>query len=350
MPSSSTQASVERFVDADRLEEFARACFRSAGFKEKDAALQAETLVWANRRGIDSHGLVLLRVYLEFIEKGLMNPNPEIRVICETPATILVEADRAFGPVATVPVMENCIDKARDVGVAWGLVRNCAHQGAMSYYTRMAVNAGMAGIISCCNSPGAAPPGSRSTGVSTAPLAIAVPGKERNAPRSVLTWRHPSSLGVRWRWPWTAGAAIPEEWALDDQGRPTTDPNEVVAMQSAGNYKGYGMALMFECLASLMSGNPLVTPVIQETEPISRGHNNSWMCVVDISKFTDLEAFRTNADALADTMHGLPTVDGSDPILVPGEKETKAFEARTQSGIPLPPGTVAKLKMGSGTL
>ena len=342
MPSSSTQASVERFVDADRLEEFARACFRSAGFKEKDAALQAKTLVWANRRGIDSHGLVLLRVYLEFIENGLMNPDPEIRVICETPATILVEADRAFGPVATVPVMEKCIDKARDVGVAWGLVRNCAHQGAMSYYTRMAVNAGMAGIISCCNSPGAAPPGSRSLGVSTAPLAIAVPGKERPP----LSLDMATSVVARGKVEVAVdrGAAIPEEWALDDQGRPTTDPNEVVAMQSAGNYKGYGMALMFECLASLMSGNPLVTPVIQETEPISRGHNNSWMCVVDISKFTDLEAFRTNADALADTMHGLPTVDGSDPILVPGEKETKAFEERTQSGIPLPPGTVGKLK------
>ncbi len=332
----------DRFVDADRLEEFAAACFRSAGFKKTDAELQAETLVWANRRGIDSHGLVLLRIYLEFIEKGFMNPNPEIQVITETAATILVEAERAFGPVATVPVMEKCIDKARDVGVAWGLVRNCAYQGAMSYYTQMAVSAGMAGIISCCNSPGAAPPGSRSLGVSTAPLAIAVQGKER-AP---LSLDMATSVVARGKVSFAAdrGASIPEEWALDDQGRPTADPNEVVMMQSAGSYKGYGMALMFECLASLMAGSPLVTPVVQETEPISPGHNNSWMCVVDISKFTDLEAFRTNADALADTMNGLPTVDGSDPILVPGEKETKAYEERKQSGIPLPPGTVAKLK------
>lgn len=332
----------DRFVEADRLEEFAAACFRSAGFKETDAALQAETLVWANRRGIDSHGLVLLRIYLEFIEKGFMNPNPKIQVITETAATILVEADRSFGPVATVPVMDQCIAKARDVGVAWGMVRNCAHQGAMSYYTSMAVDAGMAGIISCCNIPGAAPPGSRSPAVSTGPLAIAVPGKER-APLSLdmatsVVARGKVEVAI------DRGVSISEEWALDDHGRPTTDPNEVVMMQSMGNYKGYGMALMFECLASLMSGSPLITPIVQETEPISPGHNNSWMCVVDISKFTNLEAFRSNADALADTMKGLPTVVGSDPIMVPGEKETKAFGERKESGIPLPPGTMAKLK------
>jgi ureidoglycolate dehydrogenase (NAD+) len=332
----------DRFADADRLEEFAAACFRSAGFKEADAALQAETLVWANRRGIDSHGLALLRFYLEFIGKGFMNPNPEIQVITETAATILVEADRSFGPVATVPVMDKCIAKARDVGVAWGLVRNCAHQGAMSYYTSMAVDAGMAGLISCCNLPGAAPPGSRDQGVSTAPIAIAVPGKNRHP----LSLDMATSVVARGKVAVAEdrGESIPESWALNDEGRPTTDPSEVVMMQSAGAYKGYGLALMFECLASLMAGSPLLTPTIQQTEVLSRGHQNSWMCVVDISKFTDLEVFRANADALGETMNGLPTVNGNGSILVPGEKETNAFDEREKSGIPLPPGTVGKLR------
>ena len=200
----------------------------------------------------------------------------------------------------------------------------------------------MAALISCCNLPGVAPPRSRSRGVSTAPIAIAVPGKKRSS----LSLDMATSVVARGKVEVAVdrGEPVPLEWGLNEEGRPTTESREVVMMQSAGNYKGYGLAVMFECLASLMSGSPLLTPTIRQTEALSRGHQNSWMCVVDISKFTDLESFRLNADALGDTMNGLPTVDGNGSIMVPGEKETRTLREREKTGIPLPPGTVDKLK------
>lgn len=152
-------------VSAQELQTFTTAVFINAGLPPADAAIEAEVLVWANLRGIDSHGVRRIPWYLSLVDKGEMNPHPTIRTLKETPAVLHIDADRAFRPVVTVQAMRQVIDKAKTVGIGWALIGNVTHQGAMGYYSLMAAEAGMAGIAIVCSPPNMAPYGAKAVGV-----------------------------------------------------------------------------------------------------------------------------------------------------------------------------------------
>src|SRR5690606_7787717 len=126
-------------VDADALKAFTTEVFIRAGMPPEDAAIEAEVLVWANLRGIDSHGVLRIPWYLDNVDKGWMHPRPKVQISKETPAVLYIEADRAFGPVVTTMAMNRAIEKASNVGIGYALLRNVTHQGAMAYYALMAV-------------------------------------------------------------------------------------------------------------------------------------------------------------------------------------------------------------------
>ena len=151
----------ERRVGAAELRAFTQSVFVAAGLPSEDAALEAEVLVWANLRGVDSHGVLRIPWYVELLDRGDMNPRPRIRIERETAATLLVDGDRAFGPVVTTFAMRRAMDKARAAGIGWALIRNTTHQGAMAYYALMAAEAGMAGLAIVCSPPNMAPHGAR---------------------------------------------------------------------------------------------------------------------------------------------------------------------------------------------
>jgi len=329
-------------VDWKALQDFTAKVFEGLGMPSKDAALEAEVLVWANLRGVDSHGVQRIADYSRAVDEGRMNPRPNIQVLKETPATLLVEADHAFGPVVTVFVLEKIMDKARETGIGWALIRNTTHQGAMAYYTQLAAEQDMAGIAVVCNPPNMAPPGAKAAGVHNSPISIAVPGKDRRPIN--LDMATSIAAGGKLQVAIDKRVPIPEDWALDEDGKPTTDPQKAKFLQPAGGYKGYGLALMFECLSSLMVGNPLLTSTILNRNPVRPGTQNSFVGAIDVGAFTDVEEYRQNVDLLADTMNRLPTVEGADSIMVPGEPEDRVREERTENGIPLPVGTIEKLK------
>jgi ureidoglycolate dehydrogenase (NAD+) len=335
-------------IHAESLQAFAASAFAKAGMPEKDAALEAEVLVWANLRGIDSHGVIRIDGYLDRIDQGLMNPRPDIQIIKETAAIIFADADRAFGPIVTTLVMEKAIAKAREVGVSWGLIRNLTHQGAMAYYTQLAAAQGLAGIIAVTNPPNMAPPGARAAGTHNSPIAIAVPGKNR--PPISLDMATSVAAGGKLEVASDKGVPIPLDWALDAEGQPTSDPNNFKFLQPAGGYKGYGLALMFETLTSLLAASPILTPAQRDPASVPYGVQNSFLCVVDIATFTDLDAYQSDVDDLIDSMHGLPTVAGANPILVPGEIELRVLDERTASGIPLPAATAERLRSVAANL
>jgi LDH2 family malate/lactate/ureidoglycolate dehydrogenase len=331
-----------RHVDAAALQAFTARVFEALGMPAEDAATEAEVLVWANLRGIDSHGVQRVAAYSRAVDNGFMNPRPRIRVERETAATLLMEADHAFGPVVTVQAMERVIAKARAAGIGWGLIRNTAHQGAMAYYAQMAAAADLVGLAVVCSPPNMAPPGAKQAGTHNSPIAVAVPGARR--PPISLDMATSVAAGGKLDVALDKGVAIPEEWALDAEGRPTTDPAQAALLRPAAGYKGYGLALVFECLSSLMVGNPLLSTTISGEDAPRRGTQNSFVAAIDIAAFTDVEVFKRDVDRLADAMNGLATVDGAPPVLVPGQPEEQVLAERTAGGIPLPAGTVAKLR------
>lgn len=327
-------------VHAAELERFVQAVFERAGMSEADAAIEAQVLVWANLRGIDSHGVLRLKSYLDYIDKGQMNPRPKVRVIKESPALTYLDADRGFGPPVTVAAMHGAIAKAKSVGIAWTLLRNVTHQGAMAYYSLMAAEQGLAGIAMVCSPPNMAPWGARAAGLHNSPLAIAVPAK-RHDPVSLDMATSIAAQG-KILLAQDKGVALDPSWALDGAGRPTTDPRAAEILCPAGGPKGSGLAFMLQCLTSLMADNPLIAPAL--TAGRKPYVQNSVVAAIDISFFIDRELFGSHVDDQIDAIKGLPTASGFAEILVPGEPENRTLAERRRTGVPIPHGTADKLR------
>ncbi|TET68344.1 MAG: Ldh family oxidoreductase [Dehalococcoidia bacterium] len=344
----------------EALQKFTKEVFVRVGMPPEDAETEASVLMWANLRGVDSHGVLRIPWYVGNVDKGIMNPKPSIKVVKETPVTMVIEADQAFGPVVTVFAMNRVMEKARQVGIGWAFICNHTHQGAMGYYSQMAAKQDMAGIVFVCSPPNMAPYGARVAGIGNSPLTIAVPAKRHR----VLFLDMATSVVARGKI-WLAvdrGVSIPEGWALDKDGNPTTDPSQAATFLPTSGPKGSGLALMFECLGSVMIGNPLLEPMLlgKKVEPpppskkpevkgghpdhVSRPIQNSVVAAIDISTFTDVGAYKEHIDNLIDGIKALPKAEGFSEILVPGEPEERAFDDRSRNGIPLPEGTIRNLR------
>ena len=152
-------ASNEVLVGGEDLKAFTAEVFTRAGLAPEDAEIEADVLVWANLRGVDSHGVLRIPWYLSHVDNGVMKTRPNIQVVKETAATILIDADQAFGPVVTTMAMRRVVEKAKNVGIGWGFIRNTTHQGAMGYYALMAAKEDMAGIACVAGPPNMAPHG-----------------------------------------------------------------------------------------------------------------------------------------------------------------------------------------------
>jgi LDH2 family malate/lactate/ureidoglycolate dehydrogenase len=343
------------------LKEFAREVFIKLGMPPQDAETEASVLIWANLRGVDSHGVLLIPVYVEWVDKEVMNPKPNIRVIKETPATIFIEADRAFGPVVTVFAVKKSLEKARQAGICWTAIRNTTHQGAMGYYALMAAEQGMAGITFVCNPPNMAPFGAKTRGIHNSPIAISVPAKRHHP--LILDMATSVVAAGKINLALDKGVPIPQGWAIDEDGNPTTDPRKASILLPFGGAKGSGLSMMFECLSSVMMSNPLLEPSLlgREETPVKAkevkaigerpGHylkvrhiQNSVFAAIDISQFTDVEGYKEHIDNLIDGIKALPTADGVNEIFVPGEPEDRTREERSRLGVPLPEGTVRNLR------
>tara|TARA_Y100000590_G_scaffold15836_1_gene19125 strand:+ start:15541 stop:16590 length:1050 start_codon:yes stop_codon:yes gene_type:complete len=335
-------------ISAVDLNSFTKEVFISVGLPPEDAEIEAELLVWANLRGIDSHGVLRIPFYIDAVEKGLMNPNPNIEVLNETSATVMYEADRAFGPVVTTRVMKHVISKAKDSGICWGLIKDTTHQGAMAYYSLMAAEASMAGIAIVCSPPNMAIHGSKSPGAHNSPISIAVPAMKEN--HLVLDMATSVAAAGKISVAKDKGISIPSDWALDSTGVPTTDPSLATILLPAGGPKGSGLALMFESLSSIMAGNPLLAPNLTGKQAERRIIQNSIVVAIDISAFTDIAKYRLNIDDLVKNLKTLPKAEGVEEIFVPGEPESRVYKDRSKNGIPVPLGTLSNLEVVSKKL
>ncbi len=332
----------EFLVQPEQLKKFTKQVFVSAGLPRKDAETVADVLVWASLRGIDSHGVLRITQYLHNVDIGFMNPRPNIQILKETPAILFIEADHAFGPVVTTFAMNRAMEKARKVGIGWALIRNTTHQAAMGYYALMAARQNMAGMTSVASPPYMAYYGARAKGLSPAPIAIAVPAK-RHKPLLLDMATGVVAFGKIFL-AIDKGVSIPEGWALDKDGKPTTDPKQAAMVLPLGGPKGSGLALMLECLQSVMADNPRLEPILAGKEPNYLNLQNSFVASIDISQFTNVDKYKEHIDNLIDGIKGLPKAEGFNEIFVPGEPEERTYEERIRNGIPLPEGTVRNLR------
>ena len=217
-----TSASSTRRVAAEALETLVTGLFRSAGVTAHDASVWAQSLVWANLRGVDSHGVMRIPRYLELLSRGDINAKHEMRVLRAQGAIGLLDADRAPGPVGMRRAMVIAIERAREAHIGWCVARNTTHAGAVGQYALQAAEVGMVGLVMTASVPLMAYHGSREAVVSTNPIAIAVPAGRRSPlllDMATATVALGKIQNAR-----QAGKTVPEGWGLDCRWQPYNGP------------------------------------------------------------------------------------------------------------------------------
>jgi ureidoglycolate dehydrogenase (NAD+) len=328
-------------IDKSELFRFGVRIFCALKVNETHARLWADVLVWADLRGVSSHGVIRLPAYADHLRRGEFNPAPDMRVQRLGGAAALLDADLAPGPVAMMAAMDEAIALARTQYVGWCVARNITHPGAIGYFAGAAAKAGLAGAAMAASQPMMAYPGARVAAVSTNPLALAVPGGA-HAPLVLDMSTAEAAMGkiMSAR---AAGQPIPPNWGLDQDGRPTTDPARVAVLQPMSGAKGAGLSLLIECLTSVFAGNPLIEPVLRTGKPLPGRPMNGLAVAVNPAAFGNIDVFRASIDALAAAIAGLPRAEGVDRVFLPGERGDAVLAEREANGIPLPPNVARDL-------
>ena len=329
-----------RRVRAADLEAFVTAVFAAAGTSAEDAATIAEVLVWANLRGIDSHGVLRVPGYVGRIGSGEFNPRPDFAVLADLPAATVIDADRAFGPVGMSRGMDIAVAKAREAGIGVCVVRRVTHMAAIGWFALRAARQDMIGLVFGSSKPNMAYHGARARGVATSPIAIAVPGMDRE-PILLDMATSTGSMG-RIMLARDRGTALEPGVALTEDGEPTTDAGAARFLTPLGGAKGAGLSLMFECLTGVLVGNPLIAAALGP-EGDWRHSQNGFALAIDIAAFTEPARYRRDIDALVDALKALPPARGTDEVRVPGERGGRVMAERMETGVPLPAGTWNRL-------
>jgi LDH2 family malate/lactate/ureidoglycolate dehydrogenase len=323
----------------DVLRDYARRLLIAGGFRPEDARKTANLLVWANLRGVDSHGVLRIPRYVEMVERGMINAAATPRVVSEHGAVALVDADLAPGATGMELVSRKAVEIAGRMGVGLCVGRNVTHAGAVGYFAQDIVKAGLVGIVMTASKPLMAYPGAKGEAVSTNPLAIAAPSADAGAPIVLDMSTAAVALGKIMAAK-AAGRPIPEGWGVDTEGRTTTDPAAVKALLPMAGHKGAGLSLMIEVLCSLLAGNPLIAPALAGANPPGF---NGLVIAIDPGAFGDREGFLANVRSLASTIHALPAAAGGNAVLLPGERGRLIEAQRRDTGISLPPGIASML-------
>ena len=332
----------ETLIDHGKLTAFTTACLEKLGLASADARLVAETLVEANLRGVDSHGVVRLPHYATRLRKGSIKPRPDITVKRTGPATAMVEGDAGMGQLVAVRAMNEAIALARESGVGAVGARNSSHCGAMAYFVEMAAKQGMIGIALTHTDPIMAPTGMKRNFLGSNPIAFGAPGGSE--PPLVVDM---ATTNVAWGKVIVArqeGKTIPPDWGVDAEGKPATDPHQVTGLAPMAGPKGYALAAMIEVLCAHLMGMPFgihVTKMYGELDkPRNLGH---FMLAIDIKRFADPVAFKSQIDLFVREIHAEEPVDPGRPPLAPGEPERLTAERRMKNGVPLGEGVLANL-------
>ena len=316
----------------EELERWVAGIFQKEGLSGEHAQTVAKVLVWADLRGMDTHGVVRVPRYVDLIRAGDLNARPAMAPRNDSAACVLLEADRAAGPVAMLKAAELAMGKAREAGAGICLVRGTTHTAALGYYTQFAAEAGMAAIAFSASTANMAYHGARAAGVSTAPLALAVPGEDGPIALDMASSIISNGTLMQAR---RTGEPLPAGAALDSRGEITTDARAATMPLPLGGAKGSGLALIIECLTSLMAGNPILAEVLERTPLGLRHRQNAAVLAIDVARFVEPATFRREAGRLARAIKALPPQPGME-ILLPGERGARNAERRRREGIPLP--------------
>ncbi len=324
-------------ADAKKLECFAALSFQKAGLKTEDAELAAKILIDADLRGIETHGVMNLnKYYVKKIRDGIINKNPEIKIIQKMPAAAVMDADNSLGFISCNKAMDKAIEIAEEFGTGWVSVYSSSHCGAGAYYVMKAVNENMVGLFFSSGGTSVAGPNGLGRLIGNNVIAIGAPAG--SSPPLVFDMAPAMSIANKAHIMSWENKKYPEGFVIDKDGKPVINPSGYFDPMSAvlplgsdiihGAHKGFGLLLMSDILTGALSGDggSMLRNFGAETHAF---------CALKINAFTDEKTFKKLMDDIIEKIHNAPTVSGTGKMRYPGEKEDETYKDRIKNGIPL---------------
>lgn len=312
------------------LKKFCRDALEKTDVPPLDAELVANTLITADLRGVQSHGVIRLPVYIEKIRNGETAADPSIFIENDFKATALINGGNGLGQVVAARAMEIALDKAISYGVSWVGVNSSNHFGRNAYFAEMALKYDMIGVVlTVSNINTMAPWGGLDLLLGNNPIAFAIPTKEEYP----IIFDSAFSVAAKAKIIMAAQnntPVIPDGWALDASGLPTTNPQKALAgiLMPIGGYKGVGMSLIISILAGILNKAAFGNKV----SDTNVGHA---FCAINISSFCDVGEFKKDVDSAIRQLKAARPIANAETIRMPGEKEYILEKERLHNGIPL---------------
>lgn len=318
------------------LQSFATELLAAGGISTADAALVAASLVDANLKGYDSHGVMRVPYYVQAVKDGEVAPGEPLTILDEGPSRIVADANWGLGQVQAMRMIKSLAAKAHETGMGLGTMLHSGHIGRLGEYCEKTAADGLVSMLMVNSHGGAvrvAPPGGKAPRLSTNPLAIGVPLGDTPL---VLDFSTSATAEGKVRVKKIAGQPCPEGWLIDSDGRPTCDPNAlygnppgaILPMGGAQAYKGFGLGLMIEILTGALSGG-----VCAKTVPYPKKGNCVFILLIDPARFGGAEHFRSEVSQLVEYVKSCPRIDSCPEIILPGEPERRLAAQRQREGI-----------------
>lgn len=324
-------------IEADDMRATVENIFTALGMSEEDAALSADVLIYADSRGIDSHGVSnMMRAYVYWLENGYINPAPVPEVIRDAGAAVTIDCDKGLGLAVGPPAMDMAIERARKFGVGVAVAYNAGHYGAAAYHAHRALEHNMVGMSMTTGGVMVAPTQGAEALLGLNPIGIAAPS-ETEVPY-IFDASMSSVAGNKIRLLQRIGGEVLPGWVTDADGTPVMEegpvPDDFILLplggtREIGSHKGFGLMMLVEVLTTLIAG--------MGGGPDRRGDSAHYFMAYNIEAFTELSLFKADMDSYLKRLLACKPAPGETRVVYPGIPEHEEEVERAKRGIPYHP-------------
>ena len=320
-------------IAVDQLKRGIAVILEKAGLPAEASAQTADLLVETEARGVYSHGVGLLDYYVNMMQDGLANPDPDIRIVEDRTAMALIDADNAMGAPATIKALEIAMEKAEKCGTASVGLRHFNHYGAGLYYANKAAERGKMLFLYANANPTVAVPGGKQGFLGTNPYTFGAPaGKYAPFVLDMATSIAAYSKMRHYK-------ELPEGWGINSEGRPAKTMDEVIhggALLPFGGFKGYGLSLMINVMSGILTGASYGYDIrCVPLGPDKLANIGAWMLCVDIEALMDYQEYTARMEDYIDLLHNNELAEGYERICYPGQMEGERYEKALKEGLEL---------------
>jgi LDH2 family malate/lactate/ureidoglycolate dehydrogenase len=317
----------------------------AVGVRPEDAEIFARVLIDADLQGVSTHGISRLNIYLQRIEKGLIDPRAEISIWRNGGSVLALDAGNGLGQVQAVKALDMILPLAKQNGLAAATIQNSQHFGELSYYCNHAADQGMILLAMTNCEPAMSPAGGYEAFFGTNPIAASFPtGKSFHVKIDLST-----SIVARGNIiaAQKKNEKIPEGWALDKNGQPTTDAQQALlgTVLTMAGHKGYALAFMVEAFSGVLSGSAIGSSIGSMYKDLDRKQDvGHFFCLFNVAAFIDLDEFKRRMDDTIDRLKNSKKRPGVEEILVPGERSSRSAADNAAKGVSVAPATILELE------